>query len=136
MDTSVQLVQLPSLWRRFGSDLWGSLDAALDGQGLPDVGQPRRGKGFRDVARRTTAMSGGGALKHELTCLSQHGLERRTMYALFLEEIRRRGLLVDADAASAPAGPRRRLFLIPILPLPQNVNASMRTLLSLGLQRR
>ena len=62
---TVSLVRLPSLWHTISSELW-TVESALGGGG------------FRDVARRTHAYSDDGT-KHEVTCLAQHGVERRTM---------------------------------------------------------
>lgn len=115
---AVSVVQLPSIWQRYVGDLW-SVETALGGD-----------SGFRAVARRTHAFSTDGA-RHEVTCLAQHGLERRLLYALFLDELRARGWI--ADGTSAMAVPQRRLFLVPAVPVPSNVNASTRTLLSMGL---
>jgi hypothetical protein len=119
---SVTLVRLPSLWQTIGRELW-TVESAL-GAG-----------GFRDVARRTHAFSADGT-KHEVTCLAQHGVERRSMYGLFLEELRARGWLREGDdppPLSAPSRRTRRLFLVPAIPVPPTVNASTRMLLSLGL---
>ncbi len=113
---SVEVVRLPSLWDSLLADAW-SVESALRG-------------GFRDVARRTTALVNDK--RTEFTCLAQHGLERRTIYSLFLEEFRRRGVLVDNTAPPSPA--RKHLFLVPAVPMPPTANASVRMLLSLGLQ--
>ena len=137
-DVSISVVKLPSVWKHLGAELW-SVDAALGSA-----------KGFRDVARRTTALtgadSGSEGVRTEFTCLSQHGLERRTLYALFLEEIRRRGLFAtsstsEAQESSGSTGAndarqasRRHLHLIPVVPIPASINQSLRALLSLGLQ--
>ena len=75
----ISLVRLPSLWQTIARELW-TVESALGGGG------------FRDVARRTHAFTSDGN-KHEVTCLAQHGVERRTMYGLFLEEMRNRARL-------------------------------------------
>lgn len=126
---SVSLVKLPPPWQSISSGLW-AIDTALGGRG-----------GFRDVARRTHAYTTDGE-RHEVTCLAQHGLERRVLYALFLEELRARGWLdtlgsVDAkarDGGARPSPPTKKLYLIPAVPVPPSVNQSTRMLLSLGLQ--
>ena len=125
---AVSVVKLPTLWQHVSSDLW-SVDSALGGRG-----------GFRDVARRTHAFTDDGS-RHEVTCLAQHGLERRTLYALFLEEMRARGWLTDSSSSSSSSsgggsgsGSSRRLYLVPAVPVPPSVNQSTRMLLSLGLQ--
>lgn len=120
---TVEVVRLPSLWDNLLADSWG-VEASLR-------------DGFREVARRTTAFVGDE--KREFTCLSQHGLERRTIYSLFLEELRRRGMLLEDDegaalARTADSPSRPRLFLVPVVPIPPSANASTRMLLSLGLQ--
>lgn len=56
---------------------------------------------------------------------------------LFLEELRARGWLLDTpsqNAQSSATTPPKRLFLVPAVPVPPYVNASVRMLLSLGLQ--
>lgn len=122
---SVQLVPLPPIWRPLLQEAW-SLSSAL---GSPD---------FRRVARRTQAVTraaDGSLESHDVTCLASHGLERKTPYPLFLEEIRARGWLRSAaDAASTP--PRRGervLWLVPVVGVPPSYNASVRAAMAAGL---
>ena len=118
-DISVEIVRLPTLWGAVGGELW-NVESSLTGA------SKRAGASFRDVVRRTSSFESSGE-RREFTCLSQHGLERRSIYALFLHEMRRLGVVGRAAAA-------KRLFLVPVVPIPPSVNASVRTLLSMGLQ--
>ena len=121
----VHIVQLGDVWSRLTDAVW-RLDQLGD---------------YRHAARHIDAVTTTGK-RVEIGCLSRHGLERKVLNVLIQEELRRRGwLAVDteeplADGLGGPyqSSPVRDLYLVPVVPIPSDVNTSVRSLLVANLQ--